>query len=235
VVDAVLSNRGFHGRAALWMARHGIRQFIDLGSGLPTQNNTHQTVHRVTPAAHVVYVDIDPMVAAHAGSLLAGDGTTAVITADLRQPGTVLSHPVLRQLIDLTEPVGVLASDVMHFFADDSDPWGLVRRYMAGVAPGSYLAISHAVGDVLPARQVRQQVDEVKETLAKAAVEFHFRPKAEVERFFDGLELVPPYDGAPPSVSYAGIWGAEDLRAAESEGSHAFYCGVALRPEGFTA
>jgi hypothetical protein len=234
-VDAVLANRGFHGRAAVWMARHGVRQFIDLGSGLPTQNNTHETVHRVTPEARVAYVDIDPMVAAHADRLLADDGTTVMITADLREPEAVLGHPDLRRLIDFAEPVGLLSTDVLHFIADDADPWGVLRRYIAAAVPGSYVAISHAVGDVLPAREVQQQFDEVKETLAKADVPFYGRPRAEVERFFDGLELVPPYDGAEPSVSYAGLWGAEDPDAAESEGSHAFYCGVALRPEGFTA
>jgi hypothetical protein len=234
-VDAVLANRGFHGRAAVWMARHGIGQFIDLGSGLPTQNNTHETVHRVTPQARVAYVDIDPMVAAHADRLLADDGTTVMITADLREPETVLGHPDLRRLIDFAQPVGLLSTDVLHFIADDDDPWGVLRRYIASAVPGSYVAISHAVGDVLPAREVQQQFDEVKETLAKADVPFYGRPRAEVERFFDGLELVPPYDGAEPSVSYAGLWGAEDPDAAESEGSHAFYCGVALRPERFIA
>jgi hypothetical protein len=234
-VDAVLSNRGFHGRAAVWMARHGIRQFIDLGSGLPTQNNTHETVHRVTPDARVAYVDIDPMVAAHSDRLLADDGTTVMITADLREPEVVLGHPDLRRLIDLAEPVGLLSTDVLHFIADDDDPWGVLRQYIAGTVPGSYVAISHAVGDVLPAREVQQQFDEVKETLAKADVPFYGRPRAEVERFFDRLELVPPYEGAEPSISYAGLWGAEDPDAAESEGSHAFYCGVALRPGGFTA
>jgi S-adenosyl methyltransferase len=234
-VDAVLANRGFHGRAAVWMARHGIGQFIDLGSGLPTQNNTHETVHRVTPQARVAYVDIDPMVAAHADRLLADDGTTVMITADLREPETVLGHPDLRRLIDFAQPVGLLSTDVLHFIADDDDPRGVLRRYIASAVPGSYVAISHAVGDVLPAREVQQQFDEVKETLAKADVPFYGRPRAEVERFFDGLELVPPYDGAEPSVSYAGLWGAEDPDAAESEGSHAFYCGVALRPERFIA
>src|SRR5215469_3500109 len=141
-VDAVLANRGFHGRAAVWMAGHGIRQFIDLGSGLPTQNNTHESVHRVIPDARVVYVDVDPMVAAHAGALLADDGTTTVITADLREPDQVLSHPDLRRLIDFDQPAGMLMTAVMHFIADDSDPWGLVATYMAAVPPGSYLALS---------------------------------------------------------------------------------------------
>ena len=99
-----MANRGFHGRAAVWMASHGICQFLDLGSGLPTQNNTHQSVHRVAPGARVVYVDSDPMVAAHAGPLLAGDGSTAVITADLREPDSVLGDPEVRRLIDFEQP-----------------------------------------------------------------------------------------------------------------------------------
>jgi hypothetical protein len=231
VVDALLANRGFHGRAAVWMARHGIQQFIDLGSGLPTQNNTHESVHRVIPDARVVYVDIDPMVAAQAGSLLAGDGSTAVVTADLRDPDTVLGHPDLRRLIDFSQPAGVLATDVMHFIADGSDPWRLIARYMAAVGPGSYLGLSHGTNDRLAPRQV----DDVQDTLAKNAVEFYGRSRTDVERFFKGLELVPAHEGAEPAVTYAGLWGAEDLEAADTDGSRAFYCGVARRPTGFTA
>lgn len=231
VVDALLANRGFHGRAAVWMARQGVRQFIDLGSGLPTQNNTHESVRRIIPDSRVVYVDIDPMVAAHAGSLLASDGSTAVVAADLREPDVILGHPDLRRLIDFGEPTGVLATDVMHFIADGSDPWGLIGRYMAALAPGSYLALSHATGDKLPPRQV----GDVMDTLERNAIEFHGRPRAEVERFFSGLELVSPHDGAPPALSYTGLWGAEDLEAADTDGSRAFYCAVARRPEGFTA
>jgi hypothetical protein len=228
-VDAVLANRGFHGRAAVWMARHGLTQFLDLGSGLPTQNNTHQSVRRVIPNARVVYVDIDPMVAAHGSQLLAGDGSTAVITADLRQPEAVLSHPDLNRLIDFGEPVGVLATDVMHFIGDPSDPWGLVARYMAAVVPGSYLALSHSTRDNVPAP------NGILAILEKAAVDIHLRPRAEVERFFLGLDLVAPYPGAEPGLTYPGLWGAEDLVAADSDGSRGFYCGVARRPEGFTA
>jgi hypothetical protein len=228
-VDAVLANRGFHGRAAVWMAGHGIRQFIDLGSGLPTQNNTHESVRRVAPGASVVYVDIDPMVAAHASGLLEGDGSTAVITADLREPEAVLSHPDLRRLIDFAEPAGVLATDVMHFIAGSFDPWGLVARYMAAMAPGSYLALSHSTRDNVPAP------DGIMDILEKAAVDIYLRPRAEVERFFRGLQLVAPYEGAAPDLTYPGVWGAEDPDAADSDGSRGFYCGVARRPEGFTA
>lgn len=230
-VDAVLSNRGFHGRAAVWMAQQGVAQFLDLGSGLPTQNNTHQSVRRVIPDARVVYVDIDPMVAAHASQLLMGNGRTAVITADLREPDAVLSHPELLRLIDFGQPAGVLATSVLHVIPDSSDPWGMMARYMAAMAPGSYLALSHGTRDNLPPRQI----DDITDTLAKSAIDVYQRSRAEVERFFGGLELVPPYAEAEPGITYAGLWGAEDLEAADSDGSRAFYCGVARRPEGFTA
>jgi SpoU rRNA methylase family enzyme len=228
-VDAVLANRGFHGRAAVWMARHGIRQFIDLGSGLPTQNNTHESVHRVAPDARVVYVDIDPMVAAHAGGLLAGDGTTAVITADLRQPDEVLGLPELRRLIDFFEPVGVLMTSVVHFVANESDPWGVVARYLAAVAPASYLALSHATHDKLPPRTTEESVN----ALARARVDIHLRSRAEIERFFDGLELAVPYEGAGPGLTFVGLWGAEDTEAADTEGSRGFLCGLGRRPDGY--
>jgi hypothetical protein len=229
VVDAMWANRGFHGRAAVWMARQGIRQFIDIGSGLPTQNNTHESVHRITPDARVVYVDNDPMVAAHSAALLADDGTTAMITADLREPDTVLGHPDLRRLIDFAEPTGVLLTSVMHFVGDGPDPWGLVARYMAAMAPGSYLALSHATADGFAPRTIRAGMG----TVQTLSVQAHTRSRAEVARFFDGLELVPPYDGAEPAVTYVGAWGAEDPAAADTEGSRMSYCGVARRPEAY--
>jgi S-adenosyl methyltransferase len=225
VADALWANRGFHGRAAVWMAKHGIRQFLDIGSGLPTQNNTHESVQKVDEQARVVYVDNDPMVAAHAGTLLAADGTTAVILADLREPDALLSHPDLLRLIDLAEPLGVVMTDVIHFVPDDEDPWGLVARYMAAVAPGSYLALSHATRDNMPPAQLQIVAD----LMAKSSATVYSRPRAEVERFFDRLELVSPYENAEPAVTYAGLWGAVDLKAADTDGSRGFYCGVARR------
>src|SRR5258708_15542469 len=150
LIDAVWANRGFHGRSAKWLARQGIRQFVDIGSGLPTQNNTHEAVHKVAPDARVVYVDNDPMVAAHADALLAEDGTTTVITADVRDPGALLGHPSLVALIDLAEPAGALITSVMHFVPDEMDPWGMVAQYMAAVAPLSYLVLSHGPFDNMP-------------------------------------------------------------------------------------
>jgi S-adenosyl methyltransferase len=224
--DAAFANRGFLGRAARWMAgTQGIRQFIDLGSGLPTQNNTHQTIRQVTSDARVVYVDIDPMVAVYARELLTEDGATDVIQADLRDPDSVLNNPRLRALIDFEQPVGLLMTAVLQFVSDDSDPWALVARYLSAVAPGSYLALSHITGEHLPARSVQTGVQ-----VYEAATERAYpRTRAEIERFFTGLEMVPPYQGADAVLVNVGQWGAEDPDVANSDGAHAFYCGVARR------
>jgi hypothetical protein len=226
IVDGIWANRGFHGRAAVWMARQGIRQFIDIGSGLPTQNNTHEAVQKVVQGAKVAYIDNDPMVAARGNVLLAADGTTTVISADVRDPDALLGHRKLRALIDVGEPTGVLLTSVMHFVADESDPWGLVARYMAEVAPGSFLALSHGTDHKMPPTMVRAGVDHY----SNASERLYVRSKAQIERFFDGLDLVPPYEGAEPDLTYVGLWGAEDVEAADSEGSRALYCGVARRP-----
>jgi hypothetical protein len=227
LLDAASANRGFLRRAARLMAQtHGIRQFIDLGSGLPTQNNTHETVHQVAPDARVVYVDLDPMVLVYAPELLTDDGTTAVVQADLRDPDTVLADPDVRRLIDFSQPVGLLMTAVLQFVADAADPWALVARYVQAVVPGSYLGLSHITGDKLSARSVQTGV-QVYEAATESA---HPRTKAEIARFFTGLELVPPYAGAEPGLANVGQWGAEDPAVANSDGAQAFYCGVARKP-----
>jgi hypothetical protein len=223
LADAAWANRGFHGRAARWMVEHGVRQFIDIGSGLPTQNNTHQVVSRVLPQARVVYVDIDPMVALFTDELTAGGEPIAAIQADLRDPDRVLADPALGRLIDLEQPTGLLMTAVMQFVSDEDDPWGLVARYAAAVAPGSYLALSHITGDRVPPDAI-QRGTEVYQHAAQAAF---VRTRAEVSRFFDGMELMPPWPGAEPDLTFPGTWGAEDPEAADSDGWRVFYCGVA--------
>ena len=148
--DCAWSNRGFHQRAAKWIAQRGVRQFIDIGSGLPTVGNTHEVVQKVIPGARVVYVDNDPMVAEQGGRLLADDRSTRVICADLREPDTILGNPDLNELIDFGEPAGLLLTAVMMFVSDRSDPWGLVGKYMSAIAPGSFLALSHLTDDYKP-------------------------------------------------------------------------------------
>ena len=115
---------------------------------------------------------------------------------------------------------------VMHFVADGSDPWGLVARYLAAVVPGSYLALSHGTTDKLPPRGVQAGMDSIADSTERA----YPRSKADVERFFVGLELVPPYGGAEPGLAYVGLWGAEDPEAADTDGSRLLYCGVARKP-----
>jgi hypothetical protein len=224
--DAAWANRGFHQRAARWIAERGVRQFLDLGSGLPTTGNTHEAVHKTAPDARVVYVDNDPMVAAYARELLADNGTTKFLLADLRDPESVLEDPEVRAQIDFAEPTGLLMTSVMHFVADDSDPWGLVARYLAALAPGSYLALSHSTMDQLPPSMVQAGLA----LYENAAERLYPRSRAEVERFFGGLELVPPYEGAQAAVDHVGLWGAEDPGSADSDGSRVLYCGVARRP-----
>jgi hypothetical protein len=225
--DAAWANRGFHQRSAIWMAKErGIRQFLDIGSGLPTQGNTHQAVRKAIDDPLVVYVDYDPMVQAMADGLLADERHTRLVVADMRDPGEVLSNPELRSILDLSQPAGLLMTAVLHFVADGSDPWGLVKRYVDALAPGSYLALSHATADGLPPRSVQAIYD----TYKNAPDRIYLRNRKEVLRFFDGLELEPPYGNVEPDLSYVGVWGAEDPEEADTEGSRVLYCGVARRP-----
>ncbi len=226
LADAAWVNRGFHQRAARWMAaEQGIGQFIDIGSGLPTQSNTHGVVQKVIPRARVAYVDNDPMVLAYAGELLSDDGTTAVINADLRNVDAVLDDLALRALIDFERPAGLLMTAVLHFVADDAGPWGLVRRYAGALAPGSYLALSHVTYEGLPPRLVEEGV-----SVYTQARGVHPRSRKQIERFFAGLQVAPPYPGAEPAITHIGVWGADAPELADSDGSHWWFGGVARRP-----
>jgi hypothetical protein len=226
LADAAWVNRGFHQRAARWMAaEQGIGQFIDIGSGLPTQSNTHGVVQKVIPRAHVVYVDNDPMVLAYAGELLSDDGSTTVINADLRDVDAVLNDPALRSMIDFARPVGLLITAVLHFVADDANPWSLVARYADALAPDSYLALSHITYEGLPPRLVEEGVN-----VYAQAQGVYPRSREQIERFFAGLQVVPPYPGGEPAITHIGVWGAEDPELADSDGSHWWYGGVAHHP-----
>ncbi|WP_326595453.1 SAM-dependent methyltransferase [Streptomyces sp. NBC_01803] len=182
---------GWFNRAALGRAvRHltsevGIQQFVDLGAGLPTMENTHQVAQRHNPAARVVYVDNDPIVLAHGRALLEENDRTAVVTADLRDPGTVLGHPVLRELIDFGQPVGVLLVGMLHHLHDDENPQGIVDSYLAAVPPGSHLVITHFCDTGPEARAVEKTMLEFLGT-------GRFRTIEEIEAYFQGLELLEP-------------------------------------------
>ncbi len=227
LADTAWANRAFHQRAARWLAaRQGIRQFIDIGSGLPTQGNTHEVVLAQDPRARVVYVDHDPMVLAYAKGFLADTGTAALIQADLRDPPSVLDHPNLRALVDFDEPAGLLMTAVLHFVADEEEPWRMVRQYANALAPGSYVAISHVTGDSKPPLSVAV----CRDAYARSSQDIYPRTRAEVARFFDGLEMVSPGARTAPAVVHVGEWGAENPRLADSDGSRWSYCGVARCP-----
>jgi hypothetical protein len=224
--DCAWANRGFHQRAARWIARRGIRQFIDIGSGLPTVRNTHEVVQEVDLQCRVVYVDNDPMVHEQAGELLTGRADVQVILGDLRDPEGVLANPDLRTLIDFSQPAGLLMTAVMHFVADEYDPHGLLARYLDTLAPGSYLALSHLTDDQKPPRAV----SEFRHAFDHATEQVHFRSEADIERFFTGLELVSPYrPGTKGALVYAGDWGTVDPALADSDGSRWLYCAVGRR------
>ena len=194
--EVVEDNRKFLRRAVEVLADAGARQFIDLGSGLPTQGNVHEIAQAAAPGSRVVYVDNDPMVVAHSRALLAGDNTVA-IEGDLRQPDKVLGHPEVRELIDFGQPVALLLLAILHFVPDDEDPFGIVARYRDALPAGSHLAISHGTRDIpqrpdLSPEEMADMGAKVEQLYQLTTASLVTRTRAEVERFFDGLELLEP-------------------------------------------
>jgi hypothetical protein len=224
--DCAWANRGFHQRAAKWIAERGIRQFLDIGSGLPTVGNTHEVVQQVDRACRVVYVDNDPMVRAHAGDLLTDQSTVRVVRGDLRDPAGLLAHEDVRALIDFSQPAGLLMTAVVHFVEDKYDPQGLISRITGELAPGSYLALTHLTSDHKPTRTVSGFC----KVFDKATEQMHFRSRDEITALFTGLTLMPPRpEETEGRICYAGDWGADDPVLADSDGSRWLYCGVARR------
>jgi hypothetical protein len=181
-------NRGFLGRAVRALTQEaGIRQFIDIGTGLPTQRNVHQVAQEIAPDARIVYVDNDEVVRIHASALLGDSPTVTAIRADFRDPQGILSHPDLNKLIDFDQPVALLLLAILHFVPDDEDPIGIIRRYREVMAPGSHLALSCSTGDADPARAAK-----IIAEYEKASAPAVLRGGAEILRFFDGFELLDP-------------------------------------------
>jgi SAM-dependent methyltransferase len=186
--DTAVESRHLLQRMVDYMLGQGVRQFLDLGSGLPNMANTHQIAHRVAPEARIVYVDIDPLVATHAAALMAGPDTVT-LRADLREPEQVLGDTRVRDLLDFGQPVGVMFMCVLHCLWDREDPWGIVAQFRDAVAPGSYLALSHMTGEAHP---------EAADGLFRISQDLHWntpllsRDRASIARFFDGFTLVEP-------------------------------------------
>lgn len=190
-------NRAVLGRAVRFMAAEGIRQFLDLGSGLPTVQNTHQVAQGVAPGSRVVYVDNDPIVLAHGRALLAENDRTTVITADLRDPKAVLEHPDVRAFIDSGQPVGLMLVGVIHHLNDSEDPSAIVRAYLDAIPSGSYFLLTHFCASSEDALALEQAM------LADLG-SGRFRTLEEISAYFDGVELVAP------GVVYLPRWRPEE-------------------------
>jgi hypothetical protein len=189
IVRSARANRAFLARAVRYLVREaGVRQFLDIGTGLPAANNTHEVAQSTAPECRVVYVDNDPVVLSHAQALLASgpDGATAYVDADLRDPETILAAAA--EVLDFSRPVAVMLVAILQHISDEEDPYGIVARLAAGVPSGSYLALSHPARDI-EAAAMAEIADRMNELVAEKVT---FRTRAGVLRFFDGLELVEP-------------------------------------------
>ncbi len=186
-------SRAFLARGVRHLARLGITQFLDIGSGLPSAQNTHQVAQTVEPDARVVYVDHDPMVLTHARALLADDRHTRAVLGDLRRPEGILDDPVVKDFLDWSRPVGLLLLGVVHHLADSEDPAGCVRALVDRLPPGSHLLLSH-FSDASPEARALEQA------LQQALGSGRMRTEQEIRAFFDGTELLEP--GVVPVITW---------------------------------
>ncbi|MEE6260700.1 SAM-dependent methyltransferase [Plantactinospora sonchi] len=203
---AARANREFLKRTVEFLvAEAGIRQFLDIGTGLPTADNIHEVAQRIDPRSRAVYVDNDPLVMSHARALLTSspEGRTVYLERDIRDPGSILDAPELRDTLDLGQPVGLTLVAVLHFVRDHENPYGVVRRLVDALPSGSYLVLSHGTYDGLPAGVVER----LEQANAASGGLSRTRSRAEVDRFFEGLELVEP--GVVPVAEWRPAPGAE--------------------------
>jgi S-adenosyl methyltransferase len=184
------ANRAFLGRAVRYLAAEaGIRQFLDIGTGIPTAGNTHEVAQAIAPESRVVYVDYDPIVLAHARALLDSHeaGATEYVDADLRDTGTVLTRAA--RLLDFTKPVAITMLAILHVIPDSDDPYAIVARLLDAVPPGSYLAISHGSSDLIDHETMRGIADSWN---SRAQQPLTWRSREQVTRFFAGTDLIEP-------------------------------------------
>lgn len=216
------ANRAFLRRAVQFLAGQGIERFLDVGSGIPTVGNVHQVAQRATPAARVVYVDVDPVAVAHSAAILRDNPQATIIQADARTPQQILDHPAVQSLLDAGRPVALLLVFVLHFIVDDELAVRVVRALRDALPPGSYVVLSHGTVERLPAATR----DQLLRLYAGTSQPVRPRSRAEIETYFEGLELVEP------GLVYVPDWRPEedgDLlrdRPAHSIG----FAGVARKP-----
>ena len=221
VRGTVEQNRQFLVRAVRYLAADlGIRQFLDVGTGLPTMNSVHEVTRQVAPDSRVVYVDNDPVVLAHARDMLNALPGTMIANHDLRDPASIVSDGQIRSLLDFGQPVAVLLIAILHFLTDAEDPWGLVSDLMSALPSGSCLVISHLTADHYA------QAERVAAVYADTAQGLHLRPRAAIESLFGGLPLLPP-----GRLVYAADWHPDpDTLPASAPGGSSLWCGAARKP-----
>jgi hypothetical protein len=215
----VRANRAFLARAVRYLvAEAGIRQLLDIGTGIPTANNTHEVAQATAPECRIVYVDNDPIVLAHARALLTSspEGATAYIDADLRNTPAILE--AAQATLDFSQPIALMLLGILHLVSDDEDPYAIVARLLAALPSGSYLAISHPASDINAG-----QAEAQRRYNERVSTPQTMRTHAEVCRFFEGLSLVPP------GVVYVHTWRPDvgDDPAGEVASAHG---GVARKP-----
>jgi hypothetical protein len=215
-------NRAFLGRAVRYLAAEaGIRQFLDIGAGIPTPPNVHQIAQGITPESRVVYVDNDPIVMTHARALLISnpEGRTDYVDADLLDVESIVGSEQLKATLDLSQPVGLLLIAVLHFLPDDADPHGAVTRLVDALPSGSYVAVSHLTGDFNPVAW-----ETVAGIYRRSGMLMRVRPRPEIARFFDGLEFVDPGLQSLPR------WRPDPGSGEVSDAEVSVYGGVARKP-----
>jgi len=220
-VAVARANRAFLRRAVRFCVDAGVRQFLDIGSGIPTVGNVHDIAQHLDPSARVVYVDIDPIAVAHSIAILAGNDSATVIQADLRDVETILGHPDCRRLLDFDAPLAVLLVSVMHFIPDSDDPAGILRRLRGAVAPGSYLVFSQAgLAGVDP-----DKLRVAKELYASTATQLAMRDREEIAAMLDGWQLVEP------GLTYLSMWRPESPDDVPADADRSvFLSGVGRKP-----
>jgi hypothetical protein len=179
------ANRAFLRRAVEFLVDAGVHQFLDIGSGVPTVGHVHEIAQRAAPESRVVFVDIDPVAVAHSRQILADNDRTTAIQEDIRRPEHILNHPETQRLLDLDQPVAVLAVALFHFIPDADDPVSILERLTGPLASGSYLAISHGSEDA-------RNVAEGKEIYRRSGIELISRSRAQVQALFGQFDLVEP-------------------------------------------
>ncbi|MBO3747956.1 SAM-dependent methyltransferase [Streptosporangiaceae bacterium NEAU-GS5] len=208
------SNRAFLGRVVRMLAEQGVDQFLDIGTGIPTQGNTHEVAQEVNPGARIAYVDNDPIVMVHARALLKStpQGKTTYIEADLREPESILTHPDVLAILDFSRPVAVIIIGTLMHIRDEDDPWGKVKQFTDAITPGSHLAISHLTADFEP-----EKMGALADSYNTGPLLMTNRTGPQIARFFDGFSFLLPglvsgfywrnEESVPPEAVHGGYFG----------------------------